>query len=147
MYESLVAGTLYLGFRDTHGLDALAVGFSQPVGIEALVIPPHFFDRRTLAVDSFIDIVGQNWPGIAKLRTPLQQTVIQRELPPRWPQLSLVGWAEEKCRSKNVRVFPGDKEALSGNTGQTGFSTTKRSSESYFSKVEGLSSWKQLATV
>ena len=111
LYTSLVAGTLYLGFHNTHGVDALAVGLPQPVGIWALVIPPHFIDRPTLAVDGFIDIVGHNWPETPKLRTPLRKTVVQRGLPPRWPQLSQVAWAGEKCKG-----FSGDKEALSGNT-------------------------------
>ena len=123
LYTSLVAGTLYHGFRDTHGVDALAVGLPQPVGIWALVIPPHFFDRPTLAVDGFIDIVGHNWPETPKLRTPMHKTVIQRGLPPRWLQISQVAWAGEKCK-----VFSGDKEALSGNTGVSTFLYHLRSS-------------------
>ena len=76
------------------------LGLSQPIGIRALLIPPHFFDRRTSALDSFIDIVGQNWPRIARFRTPLQRTVVQRAPLPMWPQLSRVAWAK-----KNVIVF------------------------------------------
>ena len=41
--------------------------------IRAPLIPPHFSDRRTLAVDTFIDIVGHNWSGNTRLCTPLQQ--------------------------------------------------------------------------
>ena len=47
-------------------------------------------------MDSFIDIVGHNWPRNAGLRTPLQPTVVQRGLPPRWPQLSQIAWFSEK---------------------------------------------------
>ena len=64
------------------------------------LIPPHFKNCRTLAVDTFIDIVGQNWFGIARLGTPLQQTAVQRGPLPRWPQLSRVAWVHE-----NVSVF------------------------------------------
>ena len=32
----------------------------------------------------------------ARLRTPLRHTVIQRGLPPRWPQLSHIAWFSEK---------------------------------------------------
>ena len=62
--------------------------------------PAAFKKNRTLAVDTFIDIVGQNWFGIARLGTPLQQTAVQRGPLPRWPQLSRVAWARE-----NVSVF------------------------------------------
>ena len=59
-------------------------GVSQPAEIRAPLITPHLFDRRTLAMGSFIDImVGQDWSGNTRLRTPLQRTVIQRGLPPR----------------------------------------------------------------
>ena len=44
--------------------------------------------------------MGQNWFGIARLGTPLQQTAVQRSPLPRWPQLSRVAWARE-----NVSVF------------------------------------------
>ena len=44
--------------------------------------------------------MGQNWFGIARLGTPLQQTAVQRCPLPRWPQLSRVAWAHE-----NVSVF------------------------------------------
>ena len=64
------------------------------------LIPPHFKNPGTLAVDTFIDNVGQNWFGIARLGTPLQQTAVQRGPLPRWPQLSRVAWARE-----NVSVF------------------------------------------
>ena len=64
------------------------------------VIPPDFQNRRTLAVDTFIDIMGQNWFGIARLGTPLQQIAVQRGPLPRWPQPSRVAWARE-----NVSVF------------------------------------------
>ena len=64
-----------------------------------------------MAVDSFIDIVGQNWPINTKLRTPLQRTVIQRGICPRCPQLSQIAWESEKSQ-----IFIRDKEALSGNT-------------------------------
>ena len=74
------------------GLPALFLPLHKP----ALLIPPHFSERPTLAVDTFIDIVGQNWPGIAELRTPLQQTVIERGLSPRWPQLSQIARFSEK---------------------------------------------------
>ena len=70
----------------------------------APLIPPHFKNRGTLAVDTFIDIVGQKWFGIARLGTPLQQTAVQRGPLLRWPQLSRVAWARE-----NVSVFQGDK--------------------------------------
>ena len=110
-----------LVFGSRHTISRLArhsrgrcLGLSQPVGtpgIWALVIPPPFFNPGILTVDSFIDISGQKWSGIATLRTLLQQTVIQRGLPPRWPKLPQVGWHGEKCEG-----FPGDKEALSGNT-------------------------------
>ena len=65
-------------------------------GNSGLLIPPHFFDRRILTVDTFIDIVGQNWSGNTKLCTPLQDTVIQGSLPPRWPQLSQIAWFSGK---------------------------------------------------
>ena len=51
-------------------------------------------------MDTFTDIVGQNWFGIARFGTPLQQTAVQRGPLPRWPQLSRVAWARE-----NVSVF------------------------------------------
>ena len=51
-------------------------------------------------MDTFIDIVGQNWFGIARLGTPLQQTAVQRGPLLRWPQLSRLAWARE-----NVSVF------------------------------------------
>ena len=81
---------------------------SQPVAIRASLTPPHFsIDRstyrRTLAVDIYIDIVEHNWSGNARLRTPLQGTVIQRKLPPRWPQLSQIAWVSEKVRVFNTR--------------------------------------------
>ena len=60
-------------------------------------------------MDSFIDLVGQNWPRNAGPRTPLHQTVIQRGLPPRWPQLSQIAWFSEKNY-----IFH-DKEAFSDN--------------------------------
>ena len=60
------------------------------------LIQPHFKNCRTLTMDSFIDIVGHNWPRNAGLRSPLQHTVTQRGLPPRWPQLSQVEWFSEK---------------------------------------------------
>ena len=44
--------------------------------------------------------MGQNWFGIARLGTPLQQTAVQRGPLSRWPQLSRVAWAR-----KNVSVF------------------------------------------
>ena len=76
-------------------------GVSQIVVIRAPLITPHFQNCRTLAVDTFIDIVGQIWSGIARLCTPLQRTVVQRAPLPRWPQLSRVAaWARE-----NVIVF------------------------------------------
>ena len=75
------------------------------------LIPPHFYTRRTLAVDSFIDTVGQNWSRSARLRTLLQRTVIQRVLRPRWPQLSQIAWDSEIGQR-----FPRDKEVFSGNT-------------------------------
>ena len=71
-----VFGCEHTGSRLARHLQGRCLGLSQPGGIWALLIPPHFFDRRTLAGDSFIDIVGENWPGIARLRTPLQRTVI-----------------------------------------------------------------------
>ena len=92
------------------------------VGIPALLISPHFFERPTLALDSFIDIVGQNWPRNAELCTPLQQTVIQRGPPPRWPQVS-----EIAIQRKKLHISP-DKEAFSGNTvknGLTGCTVTE----------------------
>ena len=58
-------------------------GVSQHVVIRVPLIPPHFFDRRTLTVDTFIDIVGQNWSGNIRLCTSLQHTVIQGSLPSR----------------------------------------------------------------
>ena len=78
------------------------------MGIRALLIPPYFFERPTLAVDTFIDIVGQNWPRNAGLCTPLQQTVIQRGPPPRWPQLSKIAWFSEKSYTYHLikRRFP-----------------------------------------
>ena len=51
-------------------------------------------------MNTFIDIMGQNWVGIARLGTPLQQTAVQRGPLPRWPDLSRVAWARE-----NVTVF------------------------------------------
>ena len=66
----------------------------------APLIPPHFKNRGTLVVDTLIDIVGQNWFGIARLGTPLQQTAVQRGPLLRWPQLSRLAWARE-----NVSVF------------------------------------------
>ena len=39
--------------------------------------------------------MGCNWFGIARLRTPLQRTAVQRGPLPRWPQLSRVAWAPE----------------------------------------------------
>ena len=74
---------------------------------EAPLIPPHFKNCRTLAVETLIDIVGQNWFGIARPGTPLQQTVVQRGPFPRWPQLSRVAWARE-----NVSVFPSHRSPL-----------------------------------
>ena len=47
----------------------------------------------------------------AILRTPLQRTVIQRSIPPRWPRLSQIAWESEISQ-----IFIRDKEALSGNT-------------------------------
>ena len=91
-----VFGGLYSRYGLARHSQGICPGVSQPVGIRALLIPPHFFDRPTLAVDSFIGIVGQNWPRNAGLRTPLQKTVIQRGLPPRWPQLSQIAWFSEK---------------------------------------------------
>ena len=44
--------------------------------------------------------MGQNWFGIARLGTPLQQTAVQRGPLPRWPQLSRVAWVRE-----NISVF------------------------------------------
>ena len=82
------------------------VVLSQPVGIPPLLIPSHFTERPTLAVDNFIDIVGQNWPRNARLRTPLQRAVKQRGPLPRWPQLSQIAWTGGKHHH-----FPGDKEA------------------------------------
>ena len=73
---------------------------SQPRFYGTPLIPPHFKNSGTLAVDTFIDIVGQNWFGIARLGTPLQQTAVQRGPLLRWPQLSRVAWARE-----NVSVF------------------------------------------
>ena len=93
MRSSLVACTLDLGLRDTHTVYALGVparGYSCPL------MPPHFSICPTLAVDSFIDIVGQNWPRNAGLPTPLQLTVIQPSLPPRWPQQSQIAWLNRK---------------------------------------------------
>ena len=47
-----------------------------------------------------MDIAGQDWFGIARLGTPLQQTAVQWGPIPTWPQLSRVAWARE-----NVSVF------------------------------------------
>ena len=68
-----VFGGLYSRYGLARHSQGICPGVSQPVGIRALLIPPHFFDRPTLAVDSFIGIVGQNWPRNAGLRTPLQK--------------------------------------------------------------------------
>ena len=72
------------------------------------LIPPHLKNRRTFG-RGFIDLVGQNWPRNAGLRTPLHQTVIQWGLPPRWPQLSQIAWFSEK------KYIFHDKEAFSDN--------------------------------
>ena len=79
-----------------------------PVGIRALLFPSHFFKRPTLAVDSFIDIVRQNWPRNAGLCTPLQETVKQRGPPLWWPQLSHIAWFSEKIYTYHLikRPFP-----------------------------------------
>ena len=87
------------------------------------LIPPHFKNCRTLAVDTFIDIVGQNWFGIARLGTPLQQTVVQRGPLPRWPQLSRVAWARE-----NVSVSKRGVVRQHCNVKQTVFPTINSSS-------------------
>ena len=42
-----------------------ALGCPSPWFNGAPLISPHFKNRGTLAVDTFIDIVGQNWFGIA----------------------------------------------------------------------------------
>ena len=47
----------------------------------------------------------------ARLRIPLQRTVIQRGIPPRWSQLSQIAWESEISQ-----ILIRDKEALSGKT-------------------------------
>ena len=97
---------------------------SQPVVIRASLIPPHFSDRCFLALDTFIDIEGQNWAGNTRLCTPLQRTMIQGGLPPSWPQLSKIAWVSEKHNIflREKQAFPGnhrflrEKQAFPGNT-------------------------------
>ena len=79
--------------------------------------PAAFKSLRTLAVDSFINIVGQNWPRNARLCTPLRHTVTQRGLPPRWPQLSHIAWFSEKSYIYLTikRRFPATRVNLGAN--------------------------------
>ena len=58
-----VFGDLYPRSRLARHAQGRYPGVSLPVVIRALLIPPHFFDRCTLAVDTLIDIVGQSWSG------------------------------------------------------------------------------------
>ena len=108
-----VFGGLYHRSRLARDSQGRYPGVPQPVVIRAPLIPPHFSERRTLAVDIFIDFVGQNWSENIRLFTPLQHTVIQGGLPPTWLQLSQIAWVSEK-----YFIFPREKEAFSGNTNQ-----------------------------
>ena len=78
--------------------------------IRAPLIPPHFFDRLTSTVIIFIEVVGQNWSGDARLPTPLQLTVIQWGLILRWPQLSQITRVSEKRH-----IFLLEEDVLLGN--------------------------------
>ena len=122
-----VSGELYPRSGLARYLQGRYAGVSQPVVIRAPLIPPHFFNRRTLAVVSFIDIVRQNWPGNARLRKPLQRTVIQRGLPPRWPQLSDIAWVSDK-RQRFLR----GEEAFLGNTAKYGCSESLNAYRFFF---------------
>ena len=108
-----VFGGLYPRSRLARNSQGRYPGVPQPVVIRAPLIPPHFSERRTLAVDTFIGIVGQNWSENIRLCTPLQHTVTQGGLPPTWLQLSKIAWVSEKHYT-----FPPEKEAFSGNTDQ-----------------------------
>ena len=98
-----VFGGLYPRSRLARDSQSRYPGVSQPVVIRASLIPPHFSDRHILAVDTFIDIKGQNWFGNTRLCTHLQHKVIQGGLPPRWPQLSQKAWGSEKHNLFHVR--------------------------------------------
>ena len=84
------------------------------MGIRALLIPSHFFERPTLAVDTFIDIVGQNWPRNAKLCTPLQQTVNTAG-----PTYEVATAVPDSVVQRKKPHLSHDKEAFSGNTVHT----------------------------
>ena len=94
-----MACTLDMGLRDTHRIYALGCPTRGNSG------PPN---SVALLQDSFIDIVRQNWPRNAGLCTPLQQTVIQRDPPLWWPQLSHIAWFSEKSYTYHLikRPFP-----------------------------------------
>ena len=76
------------------------------------LIPPKYSDRRTLAVDTFIDIVGQNWSGYTKLCTPLQHTVSYTGEP---TSEVVTAIPDSMVQRKKLHLQP-DKEAFSGNT-------------------------------
>ena len=109
MMVRCVFGGLYPRSRLARDSQGRYPGVSQPEVIRAPLIPTHFSDRRILAVDTFIDIVGQNWSGNTRSCTPLQHTVIRAYLRgghsyPRW-----------RGSAKNV-IFSRGKEAFSDNT-------------------------------
>ena len=80
---------LDLGLRDTHRVDALGCPSPSWFGSPN---PAALLKLKYFGHGQFIGIVGQDWSINARLRTPLQRTVIQRDLPPGWPQLSKIAW-------------------------------------------------------